>query len=229
MDLIIIIVFLIISLIILQIVYDINFKKIKEIAENNKKLDDEIKKYPSNIEICKSILKKLKNEDVEIVEEKNAGNCLYIAITNKIIIANMRDSFTRVQTIAHECLHSIQNRRILIFNYIFSNIYILSFFIIAILSLTGIIKEKMLFLMIYMILGFIHYFVKSYLENDAMIKAKFLAKEIMEDLKISSEDEIQDIVKSYDKINDTGIKMVNFELFLGTIIKTIILAIAFLI
>ena len=59
MDLIIIIVFLIISLIILQIVYDINFKKIKEIAENNKKLDDEIKKYPSNIEICKSILKKL--------------------------------------------------------------------------------------------------------------------------------------------------------------------------
>ena len=73
MDLIIIIVFLIISLIILQIVYDINFKKIKEIAENNKKLDDEIKKYPSNIEICKSILKKLKNEDVEIVEEKN-GN-----------------------------------------------------------------------------------------------------------------------------------------------------------
>ena len=33
MDLIIIIVFLIISLIILQIVYDINFKKIKEIAE----------------------------------------------------------------------------------------------------------------------------------------------------------------------------------------------------
>ena len=53
MDLIIIIVFLIISLIILQIVYDINFKKIKEIAENNKKLDDEIKKYPSNIEICK--------------------------------------------------------------------------------------------------------------------------------------------------------------------------------
>ena len=51
----------------------------------------------------------------------------------------------------------------------------------------------------------------------------------MEDLKISSEDEIQDIVKSYDKINDIGIKMVNFELFLGTIIKTIILAIAFLI
>ena len=75
----------------------------------------------------------------------------------------------------------------------------------------------------------LYYFIRSYLENDAMIKAKFLAKEIMEDFKISSEDEIQDIVKSYDKINDIGIKMVNFELFLGTIIKTIILAIAFLI
>ena len=229
MDLIIIIVFLIIILIILQIVYDINFKKIKEIAENNKKLDDEIKKYPSNIEICKSILKKLKNEDVEIVEEKNAGNCLYIAITNKIIIANMRDSFTRVQTIAHECLHSIQNRRILIFNYIFSNIYILSFFIIAILSLTGIIKEKMLFLMIYMILGFIHYFVKSYLENDAMIKARFVAKQYLKEQKISNNEDIENIINEYDNLNSIGIKAINYDMFLKICLKTIILAIIMLI
>ena len=144
MNFIVIIVFLIICLIVLQIIYNIDLKQIKEIAENNKNLDEEIKKYPSNVEICKSILKKLKNENVKIQEEKNAGNCLYIVATNKIIIANMRDSFTRVQTIAHECLHSIQNKRILMFNYIFSNIYILAFLVIAILSLTGIIKEKML-------------------------------------------------------------------------------------
>ena len=89
--------------------------------------------------------------------------------------------------------------------------------------------NAILFLGLMVLLSYIYYFIRSYLENDAMIKAKFLAKEIMENLKISSEDEIQDIVKSYDKLNDIGIKMVNFELFLGTIIKTIILAIAFLI
>lgn len=229
MEFIVIIIFLIVCLIVLQIIYNIDLKQIKEIAENNKDLDEEIKKYPSNIEICKSILKKLKNENVKIQEEKNAENCLYIAVTNKIIIANMRDSFTRVQTIAHECLHSIQNRRILIFNYIFSNIYILAFFIISILSLTGIIKEKMLFLMIYIILGFIHYFVKSYLENDAMIKARFVAEDYMKNEKISDNQKIEKIVNQYDKLNEIGIKTINFNMFFKICLKTIILAIIMLI
>lgn len=229
MEFIVIIIFLIVCLIILQIIYNIDLKQIKEIAENNKDLDEEIKKYPSNIEICKSISKKLKNENVKIQEEKNAENCMYIAVTNKIIIANMRDSFTRVQTIAHECLHSIQNRRILIFNYIFSNIYILAFFIISILSLTGIIKEKMLFLMIYIILGFIHYFVKSYLENDAMIKARFVAEDYMKNEKISDNKTIEKIVNQYDKLNNIGIKTINFNMFFKICLKTIILAIIMLI
>lgn len=229
MEFIVIIIFLIVCLIVLQIIYNIDLKQIKEIAENNKDLDEEIKKYPSNIEICKSILKKLKNENVKIQEEKNAENCLYIAVTNKIIIANMRDSFTRVQTIAHECLHSIQNKRILIFNYIFSNIYILAFFIISILSLTGIIKEKMLFLMIYIILGFIHYFVKSYLENDAMIKARFVAEDYMKNEKISDNQKIEKIVNQYDKLNEIGIKTINFNMFFKICLKTIILAIIMLI
>ena len=170
-----------------------------------------------------------KNENVKIVENKDAKASLYIAATNKIVIADVKNSYTRIQTIAHECLHSIQNRKIQLFNFIFSNIYLLYFLTVLILALLNKLSNAILFLGLMVLLSYIYYFIRSYLENDAMIKAKFLAKEIMEDLKISSEDEIQDIVKSYDKINDIGIKMVNFELFLGTIIKTIILAIAFLI
>ena len=70
--------------------------------------------------------------------------------------------------------------------------------------------------------------IRSYLENDAMIKAKFIAKEYMEEIKISSKDEIDKIIESYDKLNNMGIKMTNFELLLGTIIKVIILALAFI-
>lgn len=62
-----------------------------------------------------------------------------------------------------------------------------------------------------------------------MIKAKYLAKEFMEEVKISSDEEIYKIIKSYEKLNDIGIKTVNYQLMLETLIKVIILAIAFLI
>ena len=230
MELVVIIMFLIIILLVIAKIYDINMRKLKQLAEYEEtKFNKLVDKYPSNIEICKLILKKLKNENVKIEENKDAKASLYIAATNKIVIADVKNSYTRIQTIAHECLHSIQNRKIQLFNFIFSNIYLLYFLTVLILALLNKLSNAILFLGLMVLLSYIYYFIRSYLENDAMIKAKFLAKEIMEDLKISSEDEIQDIVKSYDKINDTGIKIVNFELFLGTIIKTIILAIAFLI
>ena len=139
----------------------------------------------------------------------------------------MRESFTRIQTIAHECLHSIQDRKILLFNFIYSNIYIIYFYLVAILAIFKKIPDKMLFLTLYIIFSFIYYFVRSYLENDAMIKARFLAKEYMEDEKISTEQEIKQIVNEYDKLNNIGIKAVNYGLFANIVIKTIVLALIF--
>lgn len=216
-------------LIILKIIYKINLKEVKDIGENNKELDEEVNKYPPNVEICKTILKKLNNEKVKIQEDAEADNCLYIAVSDKIIIANMRGSFTRIQTIAHECLHSVQDRRILLFNYIFSNIYIIYFIVVAILGIFKILPYKMMFFTLYIILSFIYYFVRSYLENDAMIKARYLAEEYIREQKISSEEEIQEILKKYEELNHIGIKTVNYGLFLKSIIETIILALIFLI
>ena len=175
-----IIITLVFLLVLIKTIYKININEIKKIGEDNKELDNIAKKYPSNMEICKSILKKLKNEKVTIQEDKEANNCLYIAVSDKIIIANMRESFTRIQTIAHECLHSVQDRRILLFNFIYSIFYLLYFYVIAILAIFKILPQKNLFITIYIILSYIYYFVRSYLENDAMIKARFLAKEYME-------------------------------------------------
>ena len=224
-----IIITLVFLLVLIKAIYKININEIKKIGEDNKELDNIAKKYPSNIEICKSILKKLNNEKVTIQEDKEANNCLYIAVSDKIIIANMRESFTRIQTIAHECLHSVQDRRILLFNFIYSIFYLLYFYVIAILAIFKILPQKNLFITIYLILSYIYYFVRSYLENDAMIKARFLAKEYMEEAEISNKKEIEKIVNEYDKLNKIGIKTVNYKLFSTTIIKTIILALIFLI
>ena len=220
---------LIITVILVKIIFKINEKEIKNIAENNKELDEIVKKYPSNIEICKSILKKLNNEKVKIQEDKEANNCLYIAVSDKILIANMRESFTRIQTIAHECLHSVQDRRILLFNFIYSCFYVTIFYIAILLGILKLIQSKITFICIYIIFSYIYYFVRSYLENDAMIKARFLAKEYMEDVKISNKKEIEKIVGEYDKLNSIGIKTVNYSLFTNTIYRTIILVLIFLI
>jgi hypothetical protein len=205
----------------LAIVFKINIKKIKKIGEN-KELDNLTEKYPSNIEICKAILKMLNNQTVIVEENKDSNTSLYIAISNKISIANVRNSFTRIQTIAHECLHSVQDRKILLFNFCYSNIYLIYFLIITILAIFKKLPYEMTFLNILIILGFVYYFVRSYLENDAMIKARFLAKEYMEKQNISSKEEIDKIVNEYDKLNNVGIKCVNYNLFFNTIIKDII-------
>ena len=91
MEYIIVISILVIILVLLKAIFKININEIKEIGDNNKELDEIVKKYPSNVEICKSILKKIKNENVEIQEDKEANNCLYIAVSNKIIAESVKD------------------------------------------------------------------------------------------------------------------------------------------
>ena len=67
------------------------------------------------------MLEMLDNKDVQIEQAKDTKTSLYIAVTNKISIADLKDNYGRIQTIAHECMHSVQDRRLLLFNFIFSN------------------------------------------------------------------------------------------------------------
>lgn len=228
MEFVIIAIISMIFIIILKYIFNYNIKQMKKIGEDEE-LDKLAGNYPSNIEICKEYLKKLNNENVKVEEESNTKSSLYIALTNKITIGNINKSYTRIQTIAHECLHSIQDRKMLMFNFIYSNLYILYFAIILILGILQIIKNKMLFLNIFIILSFVYYTVRSYLENDAMIKARYLAKEYMEEKQISSKREIEKIVSGFDKINNIGIKCVNYNLFLNIFIRIIILSVVFII
>ena len=89
--------------------------------------------------------------------------------------------------------------------------------------------HKMMFLTILTILGMTFYVVRAYLENDAMIKARFLAKEYLQDQKISNKEEIDKIIKKYDELNDIGIKCTNFQLLSNVFLKIIILLIIFII
>ena len=97
---------------------------------------------------------------------------------------------------------------------------------IVILALLKILPYKLMFMNIFLILSLVYYMVRSYLENDAMIKARYLAKEYMEEKKILTKEEIQKIVAGFDKINNVGIKCINYNLYLGIMVKVLIIAIA---
>ena len=212
-------------LIIMFIVFEINFKKIKQAGENEE-LDKLSQKFPENKQICETILKKLNNIKVKIKESTDKEASLYIAITDTILIANIKNSYTRMQTIAHECLHSIQNRKLLIFNFIYSNIYILSFIVFTVLAIFNVIKNKLFFAVIFIIMSFIYYVVRSFLEMDAMTKAEFLVKEYMEEYskenaEITKED-VEKISNEYQRINKVGIPATQFLLFVNCCLKVII-------
>lgn len=204
-------------------VFSVNIKKLKEMAKI-KEFDRIGDKYPSNIDICKEYLEMLNNKNVNIEQNDGSDATVYIAISNKILIGNLRNSYTRIQTIAHECLHSIQNKKLLIFNFIFSNIYLLYFLIIMVLTIFGNLQNQMAYVATLAVIGVVYLTVRLYLESDAMIKARYLAKEYMNKKKISSEGEIQEMIKQYDVVTDLGVKCVYYQLALNVLSKIAILS-----
>ena len=226
MEYIITIIVSILTIIILKFAFGVkqkNMKRIKEIGYD-KDLNNITNLLPENKQVCEDILKKLGNTEVKIEESQDENNktSFYSVMSNSIIIANIKDTFTRIQTIAHECLHSVQNRKMLLFNFIFSNIYLLYFVVTCALTMFKVVKQQIYQVVILLILGIIYYAVRSYLETDAMTKAPYLAKEYMQESGELSAEEMQKVMKNYEILNKIGIPMTNFSLMVSVLVKVII-------
>ena len=228
-----IIIICLITIVLLKIGLNVKIKDIKKIKKigYDKTLNDIAKKFPTNKEICQDVLKMINNKNVKIEESKDSKTSLYIALTNKIIIADIEDTFSRIQTIAHECLHSIQNRRILMFNFIFSNIFLLYFLVATILILFNI-GESLVYIEIFTMLTIIYCVVRCYLENEAMSKASYVAKEYMQNYAKKNNIEQEDVnilFENFERLNKIGIPLTNFSIVTINIIKIIFLSIIALI
>lgn len=224
MNLIIIMAIILIILIALKIILNMDMDIIKKIAKNEK-LDKITNAFPENIEICKKICQMIGNDKVKIEEDKQSKTSLYLIATNKISIANLKNSFTRIQTVAHECIHSMQDKSILWANFIFSNIYLLYFIIAVLLTIFGVYKDAILQVEILTLMGFVYYFIRSYLETDAIVKARYLAREYMKNEKILKPQEMQEILGNYDILNKIGVKAMNYKLIFSSLLKVLIYAI----
>ena len=212
---------LLLAIILFKFIFKINIKKIKE-KQENKELENITDKFPNNIEIAKEMLKMLDNKNVKIEEAKDTGTSLYIAVTNKISIADMKNNYARIQTIAHECIHSCQDRRLLLFNFIFSNINIVYFAVITILTILKLVNHQILQIAILMLLTIIEFSVRSFLEIDAMTKAKYLSKDYMEKMELCTQEEKNKLLKEYESINKIGIPFVIDNLLTTALARVLI-------
>lgn len=226
MEYVILIIILILVLIALKIGLNIKIKDVKKIkkiaySEENNKL---IKKIPTNKQMCREMLEMLENEDViiEDTQDEKSKKSLYLVMQNKIIIANIDNTFTRIQTIAHECIHSIQDKIMLKSNFILSNINMLYFLTISIITIVCNLNTNIqnLLLAILIALQLILFVIRNSLEVDAMTRAEGIAKEyIKQNL---TEEETTKIIRKYKELNNIGIKLYTYMLVAKAIVKPII-------
>ncbi len=200
-------------------------KYLKEI-QNKEELNSLTAKLPENEEVCKEILKMLDNTSVAV--EKNqvedSSTSLYLVLNNKILIGNMKQSFVRIQTIAHECIHSIQNRKTLLFHFFLANA-VQIYFILS-LFLCFLLKQEVVTWSIFasFVLASITLFCVRYsLEKDAMLRAKDLAKRYLEQQGTLTQTEIEKITEEYTKMNKIGVPLYRDCLIGKMLWKTVLL------
>ena len=221
----------IITLILLKIFSNINFKELKKLkirkSEELEKLSD---KFPEEEKICKDILNKLNNtSQVKVEKEPEYESCLYTIFNNKITLGKFKQQYIKIQTIAHECIHSCQSKITLWSNFIFTNIYLIYFYTIVILTIFNKLSYTNIHMIILIFLSIIQYIIRYSLEYEAMIKARFIAKEYIEENNILNTEETEKLIHEYDEINSIGIPFMNYYLISMNIVKIIIFSIISLI
>ena len=218
--------YLIISIISLLLIvlskflFKVNIKIAKNIAED-KALNNATSQLPENIEVCKSILKIINNPEVKIENSvnKNSGTSLYIAISDKILIADLKENFTRFQTIAHECAHSIQNRFLQITHFVFANLFKIIFWISLILVIIEKNNYILQSLITFSVIGTVYSTLKYVLEKDAIINSKPLAIQYLKESKKVDNKTIENIENKYTKINDMGLNYIKFTCILDVFLR----------
>ncbi len=190
----------------------------------DKELVKKAEAFPDNETICKEMLDMLDNKEVQLKLEEGGKErtTLYVVATNTIWIANIQDTFTRIQTIAHECLHSIQNKTTLWFQFLLSTFYPLYFILISICTILGIVHQPMIHAVVLLLCGILFFTVRAYLEMDAMLKARPLAEAYMQSKTDIPQQDKQTILAGYDTINELGVKLTLLQLWMKPMVRVIL-------
>ena len=218
-------------LILLKIFLNINIKELKKLKiRESEELEVLSNKFPEDERICKDILKKLNNNiEVNIKKDEEYSSCLYMVFNNTIILGKFKQKYMKLQTIAHECIHSNQDKILLWGNFIYSNIYLAYYVLIILLEIFNKLLYSQIHITNLILSGLVQYVLRNTLENEAMTKAKYVAEEYMDENKFLDKNEEKMLLDEYDRVNKIGIPFMNYYLITNNIIKVIIFSVIVLI
>lgn len=144
-----------------------------------------IANFGNNETLARAILKFLNNTHTKVQKNKddNAKISFYTYTSDTITICNNKEAkeLSRFVHVAHECVHSIQNKALLLFHFLISNLQILYFLSIFIYFFyTKKQQVKFYLLLIQLFLFLINFFIKVVLESDAAYRSISVASSYIE-------------------------------------------------
>ena len=155
-----------------------------------------INELPGNETVCKQILELIGNNKTSIKLDKNIKNSYYVFLNDTIYLSDkekVNKSYYRISLVAHECIHSVQNKLLQIINFILSNIELIVFAISLILIIFK--YNNNTFLYSYFIINILAIIFRLILEIHATIKSIGICEKYMKN-KIEDK-KLKDIINAY--------------------------------
>lgn len=145
-----------------------------------------LKNIGDNEVIAKGILSNLNNPHtcVEKNKDEKIKASFYNCSSDKIVIKDTKDleDLSRVVHIAHECVHSIQDKRLQKIHFFISNLqilYFLAIFIYFFYNKSTVLRFSLLLIQVFVF--FSTFFIKVVLESDATYRAVLVSLEYLTD------------------------------------------------
>lgn len=197
------------------------FKYTKKGTEENKEIQEIIDKLPDNKACAREMLDSIDNDTSKIILDGGLKNSYYVYLNNTIYISNReknKKAYSRICLVAHECVHSMQSKVLQEVNFILSNLELISFAILIILSILN--KAMPIYDYIYYGIVIVSVIPRMILELDAVIKSVPLAtKYLRTKLK---DDEVRIVENVYSFQIKSLLPLFILGLLIGKIIRVII-------
>ena len=178
-------------------------------------------------DICKDILKQIRNDSVKVELDNTSSTSLYVFLTNTIYIANKKikskrsveeQNKSKLLVITHECAHSIQSKIMQFINFVLSNLEIF----LTVLFIKFVLKNHSPILTyIYVGVFIFSILVRHYLEMDATINSVKIVTKYLLSAKIEKEKIIK-LTKYYKKELIKALPLFVLSLYITKIARLII-------
>lgn len=182
----------------------------------------------SHEDICKDILNMVDNKKVIVELEEKSKTSLYVFLNDTIYISNKTDNKrskdeqnkSKVLVIAHECAHSIQPKLLHIANFIASNLEMILFTIVLIVSIFF--KKYEWLVNTYVTVSIFAIFVRWYLEINATVNSVKITSKYMSQSGISK-DKVKGLFRYYKRELLKALPLFISYLFVFRIIRLILI------